>query len=136
MQPEMREEMRISFRPKLINHSTCMLIEGLERWHQWFQYNDTLGNGDNMLLSCLLLDKYILSLICIARINFSEQPHIKGKARDAVRSPFRAIHINESKIVVDLVRWHHYSITLKKNQRYYVYVTVVVWFFDVIIASH
>jgi hypothetical protein len=66
-----------------------------------------------MLLSCLLLDKYILSLICIARINFSEQPHIKGKAWDAVRSPFRAIHINESKIVVDLVRWRHYSITLK-----------------------
>jgi hypothetical protein len=32
--------------------------------------------------------KYILSLICFVRMDFSEQYHIEGKARDVVRSPF------------------------------------------------
>jgi len=57
---------------------------------------------------------YIVSLICFARMNFSEQSHIKGRARDAMRNPFRAKHINDSMFIEDLLMWHH-NITLENS---------------------
>jgi hypothetical protein len=53
-------------------------------------------------------DTYILLWICFARMDFSEQSRIEVEAW----SPFRAKHINDSIIIKDLVRRHHY----KKNR--------------------
>ena len=37
---------------------------------------------DDMFVSCLLLDKFILSLICFVRMDLIEQSHIDGEAWD------------------------------------------------------
>jgi hypothetical protein len=53
---------------------------------------------DNMFVSQFLLDKFILSLICFARMVFSEQSHI-----DVKRNAFRANLINDRMCIKDLV---------------------------------
>jgi len=50
----------------------------------------------------------------------------KSEIWDAMRSPFRAKHINDSMFIEDLIMWRHYGITLKK-QCYYVPITIVAW---------
>ena len=46
---------------------------------------------------------YILSLICLARMDLSEHYHIEGKAWDVwdvMRNPFQAKHINDVSNVI------------------------------------
>ena len=54
--------------------------------------------------------KYILSLICLTKMDFSEQYHIEGKVRDVVRSPFWAKHINIVCLSISMInkRWRQW----------------------------
>jgi hypothetical protein len=51
-------------------------------------------------------------------MDFPEQSHIKDEAWDviyAMRSPFRAKHINDSMFIEDLVTWRQHNVILENS---------------------
>ena len=76
-------------------------------------------SNDNMFVSQFLLDKFILSLICFARMIFSEQSHTEGEVWDVKRNAFRANLINDRMFIKDLVTWCHYDVTLENSDIIY-----------------
>ena len=48
-------------------------------------------------------------------MDFSDQYHIEDESWDMMRSPFQAKYINDSMFIKDLLRWHHFSVTLENS---------------------
>jgi hypothetical protein len=60
---------------------------------------------------------YLLSLICFAKMNFSEQYHIKGEACDVIcyEKSISSKTYEWNMFIKDLETWYHYNVILENS---------------------